>query len=86
MVAIGLCVMYYDRSCAWTGNRPDVARKQNRNYRSVVRTVPGNYFMTYTVATCISTNLAAFYVLHMIHSPNHVSQSVQKKCFNFVGE
>ena len=29
--------------------RPDVAQKQNRNYHSVVRTVPGNFLITYTV-------------------------------------
>ena len=33
--------------------RPDIARKQNRNYRSVVRTVPGNFLLTYTVLETI---------------------------------
>ena len=32
-----MCVMYYGRSCAQNGNRPDVARKQHGNYQSVVR-------------------------------------------------
>ena len=38
MVARAMCVMYYGRSCAWNGNketRPDVAQKQDGNYRSV---------------------------------------------------
>ena len=35
---LGLCIMYYGLSCARTEKRPDVARKQNRNYRSVVQT------------------------------------------------
>ena len=34
--------------------RPDIAWKQNRNYCSIVRRVPGNFFMTYTVYVCVS--------------------------------
>ena len=49
MVVRAMCVMYYGRSCARNETRPDVARKQHGNYRSVARTIPVNFLMTYTV-------------------------------------
>ena len=68
MVARATCVMHYGRSCARTRNEAGCcteteqklpAQKQNRNYRSVVRTVPGNFLITYTVFSSLDASIYA---------------------------
>ena len=46
--------------------RPDVARKRNRNYRSVVRTVLGNFLMTYTVCISLLSLVVCFVAAAMV--------------------